>query len=54
VATYAIVERALAARERLGAMVQLSVARAAPIGGLGVRLAPENPVFLCWGPASPA
>ncbi|HLM65552.1 MAG TPA: precorrin-6y C5,15-methyltransferase (decarboxylating) subunit CbiE [Acidimicrobiales bacterium] len=54
VATYAIVERALAARERLGAMVQLSVARAAPIGVLGVRLVPENPVFLCWGPSSRA
>jgi precorrin-6B C5,15-methyltransferase / cobalt-precorrin-6B C5,C15-methyltransferase len=50
VATYTVVERALAARDRLGAMVQLSVARAAPIGGLGVRLAPENPVFVCWGP----
>lgn len=49
-ATYTVVERALAARDRLGAMVQLSVARASPIGDLGVRLAPENPVFVCWGP----
>jgi hypothetical protein len=50
VATYTVVERAVAARDRLGSMVQLSVARAVPIGGLGVRLAPENPVFVCWGP----
>jgi precorrin-6Y C5,15-methyltransferase (decarboxylating) len=50
VATYTVVERAVAARDRLGAMAQLSVARAAPIGGLGVRLVPENPVFVCWGP----
>jgi precorrin-6Y C5,15-methyltransferase (decarboxylating) len=50
VATYALVERAVAARERLGSLVQLSVARAVPVADLGVRLAPENPVFVAWGP----
>jgi precorrin-6Y C5,15-methyltransferase (decarboxylating) len=50
VATYTLVGRAVAAHERLGNLVQLSVSRAAPLGGLGFRLAPENPVFVCWGP----
>ena len=49
VATYAVVDRAVAARAGSGSWSQLSVARAVPIGGLGVRLAPENPVFVCWG-----
>ena len=51
VATYTLVDRAVAAHGRLGNLVQLSVSRAAPIGTLGFRLAPENPVFLAWGPA---
>jgi precorrin-6B C5,15-methyltransferase / cobalt-precorrin-6B C5,C15-methyltransferase len=33
-----------------GVAVQLSVSRAAPVPGAGVRLAAENPVFVCWGP----
>jgi precorrin-6B C5,15-methyltransferase / cobalt-precorrin-6B C5,C15-methyltransferase len=51
VATYAIVERALAAASRLGSLVQLSVARGVPTAELGLRLRAENPVFVCWGPA---
>jgi len=50
VANYALIDRAAAAYERLGHLVQLSVARGAPVGGLGVRLEAENPVFVCWGP----
>ena len=50
VATYASPERASAAATTLGSMVQISVNRAVPIGpGTGVRLAAENPVFVCWG-----
>jgi precorrin-6Y C5,15-methyltransferase (decarboxylating) len=51
VATYAIVERALAAASRLGELVQLSVSRGVSTAGLGLRLRAENPVFVCWGPA---
>jgi precorrin-6Y C5,15-methyltransferase (decarboxylating) len=51
VANYTLVDRAVAAHGRLGNLVQLSVNRAAAIGTLGFRLAPENPVFIAWGPA---
>ncbi len=50
VATYAIVGRAVAAAAMLGNVVELSVSRGVPTGGLGVRLRAENPVFVCWGP----
>jgi precorrin-6Y C5,15-methyltransferase (decarboxylating) len=50
VANYTLMDRAVAAHRRLGHLVQLNVARGAPIGALGVRLVPENPVFVCWGP----
>ena len=51
VATYAGPERASAAAARLGHMVQVGVNRAVPIGPDGsLRLAAENPVFICWGP----
>ena len=50
VATYAIVDRAVAAAAMLGNVVELSVSRGVPTGGLGVRLRAENPVFVCWGP----
>jgi precorrin-6B C5,15-methyltransferase / cobalt-precorrin-6B C5,C15-methyltransferase len=50
VANYALVDRAAAAYERLGNLVQVSVARGTPISSLGVRLQAENPVFVCWGP----
>jgi precorrin-6B C5,15-methyltransferase / cobalt-precorrin-6B C5,C15-methyltransferase len=50
VATYALIERAGEAQKRLGNLVQISVARGVPTGGLGTRLSAENPVFVCWGP----
>lgn len=50
VANYAVVDRAVAAHERLGNLVQVSVARGTPVADLGVRLEAENPVFVCWGP----
>jgi precorrin-6B C5,15-methyltransferase / cobalt-precorrin-6B C5,C15-methyltransferase len=50
VATYALIERAGEAQKRLGNLVQISVARGVPTGGLGTRLSAENPVFICWGP----
>lgn len=51
VATYASLERAAAAARLLGSLVQVSVSRAVPIGPDGsLRLAGENPVFICWGP----
>ena len=52
VATYAALDRAAAAAARLGHVVQLAVSRGVPVGPDGaVRLAAENPVFVCWGPA---
>lgn len=52
VATYAVLATALAAAERLGAMIQINVSRAVPIGADGdLRLAAENPVFVVWGPS---
>lgn len=50
VATYAVVASAIAAAERLGSLVQVSVSRGAPIGpDRQLRLAAENPVFIAWG-----
>jgi precorrin-6B methylase 2 len=49
VATFAALDRALAAHERLGNLVEISVARGKPLAG-GVRLEAENPVFVVWGP----
>jgi precorrin-6Y C5,15-methyltransferase (decarboxylating) len=55
VATYAALDRAAAAATRLGHMVQMAVSRGVPLGGSGaLRLAAENPVFVCWGPAPDA
>jgi len=52
VATYAALDRAAAAARRLGSVVQVSVSRGVPIGPDGaLRLAAENPVFVCWGPS---
>jgi precorrin-6Y C5,15-methyltransferase (decarboxylating) len=54
VANYALVDRAVLAYQRLGSMVEITVGRAAPLAD-GTRLVGENPVFVCWGPAtSPA
>ena len=51
VATYAALDRAAAAATRLGHVVQVAVSRGVPLGGSGaLRLAAENPVFVCWGP----
>jgi precorrin-6Y C5,15-methyltransferase (decarboxylating) len=51
VATYAALDRAAAAAARLGHVVQVTVSRGVPLGGSGaLRLAAENPVFVCWGP----
>lgn len=50
VATYAVMERAAYAAERLGNLIQLSVARGVAAGEGGpLRLNAENPVFVCWG-----
>lgn len=52
VATYATLSTAAAAAERLGNLVQVQVSRGVPIGPDGqLRLAAENPVFVCWGPS---
>ncbi|HEY8543579.1 MAG TPA: precorrin-6Y C5,15-methyltransferase (decarboxylating) subunit CbiT, partial [Acidimicrobiales bacterium] len=52
VATYATLATAAAAAERLGDLVQVQVSRGVPVGpGGALRLAAENPVFVCWGPS---
>ena len=51
VATYAALDRAAAAFERLGHLVEVGVSRGRALDGGGVRLAAENPVFVAWGPA---
>jgi precorrin-3B C17-methyltransferase/precorrin-6y C5,15-methyltransferase (decarboxylating) CbiE subunit/precorrin-6Y C5,15-methyltransferase (decarboxylating) CbiT subunit len=51
VATFAAADRALAARERLGDLVQVSVDRATDLPGGGVRFEADNPVFVAWGEA---
>jgi precorrin-6Y C5,15-methyltransferase (decarboxylating) len=48
VATYARLDRAAAAHDRLGNLVELHVSRSRNVGD-GVRLAAENPVFVAWG-----
>jgi precorrin-6Y C5,15-methyltransferase (decarboxylating) len=50
VANYAQLDRAVIAWQRLGNLVELSIARGTAVGSAGVRLAAENPVFVCWGP----
>ena len=52
VATYASIGRAAEAANLLGQVVQVSISRGVPIGEESVRLAAENPVFVCWGPRS--
>jgi precorrin-6Y C5,15-methyltransferase (decarboxylating) len=50
VAAYATLATAAAAAERLGNIVQIQVSRGTPIGpDAQLRLAAENPVFICWG-----
>lgn len=50
VATFASVGRAAEAANLLGQLVQVSISRGVPVGEDSVRLAAENPVFVCWGP----
>lgn len=50
VAAYATLATAAVAAERLGNIVQVQVSRGTPVGSEGhLRLAAENPVFICWG-----
>jgi precorrin-6Y C5,15-methyltransferase (decarboxylating) len=49
VATFVLLDRALAALDLLGEMIQLRVDRCVPVGDVGVRLEPMNPVFVCSG-----
>ncbi|MGH9013242.1 MAG: precorrin-6y C5,15-methyltransferase (decarboxylating) subunit CbiE [Acidimicrobiia bacterium] len=51
VANYALLDRAVLGWQRLGNLVELSVSRGVGLGETGVRLAAENPVFVCWGPS---
>lgn len=53
VAAFAALDRAAAAAERLGNLVQLSVARGTRLPDGGHRLEASNPVFLAWGPEVP-
>lgn len=48
VATYAAIDRAAAAAERLGQLVQVGLAHGRRLPDGGVRLASENPVFVVW------
>lgn len=50
VATYAALDRAAAAADRLGSLTQISVSRGRRLPDGGLRLAAENPVFVVWGP----
>jgi len=50
VATYAALDRAAAAADRLGSLVQVGVSQGARLPDGGWRLAAENPVFVAWGP----
>jgi precorrin-6B C5,15-methyltransferase / cobalt-precorrin-6B C5,C15-methyltransferase len=50
VATFAALDRAAGAGQRLGHLVQVGVSRAATLPDGGIRLAAENPVFVAWGP----
>lgn len=50
VATFASLERAAGAFERLGNLAELGVARARRLPDGSTRLAAENPVFVAWGP----
>ncbi|MHB1855663.1 MAG: precorrin-6y C5,15-methyltransferase (decarboxylating) subunit CbiE [Acidimicrobiales bacterium] len=51
VATWASLDRAAAAAERLGNLVQVAVSRGVRFGeDDALRLAAENPVFITWGP----
>ncbi|HLG66612.1 MAG TPA: precorrin-6y C5,15-methyltransferase (decarboxylating) subunit CbiE [Acidimicrobiales bacterium] len=50
VATFAAMDRAVAAAALLGNVVELSVSRGETLPDGGLRLAAHNPVFVVWGP----
>jgi len=50
VAAFAAMDRAAAAADRLGSLVQVGAARGQRLPDGGWRLAAENPVFVVWGP----
>lgn len=50
VATFAALDRAAVAAERLGQLVQVGLARGGRLPDGGLRLNAENPVFVVWGP----
>lgn len=49
VATFVLLDRAVEAFALLGNMCQVHVDRAVAVGDSGFRLAPLNPVLICWG-----
>jgi precorrin-6Y C5,15-methyltransferase (decarboxylating) len=49
VATFVLFDRAVEAFVLLGSMCQVHVDRAVAVGNAGFRLAPLNPVLICWG-----
>ena len=51
VATFAALDRAAEAADRLGNIVQVGVSRGRALPDGSIRLAAENPVFVAWGPA---
>jgi precorrin-6B C5,15-methyltransferase / cobalt-precorrin-6B C5,C15-methyltransferase len=51
VATFAALDRAAAAAERLGHLVQVAASRGERFADGGWRLVATNPVFIAWGPA---
>jgi precorrin-6Y C5,15-methyltransferase (decarboxylating) len=53
VATYALLDRAVAAYERLGYLSEVAVSRGVATGEHGVRLRAENPVFVAWNDPAP-
>ena len=50
VAAFAALDRAAAAANRLGHLVQVGIASGSVLPDGGVRLAAQNPVFVAWGP----
>lgn len=52
VATYAAMDRAAAAADRLGRLAQIAASRGERLPDGGWRLAAQNPVFVAWGPDS--
>ena len=50
VATFAAMDRAVAAYERLGSLTQVTAARGRTLPDGALRLEAENPVFVVWGP----